>query len=130
MALEGPLGESRDRCDDIGENKLEPIAIQEMRAAAARALLRKDEGAAKKLILDMEAAGCDDLDILFDGGRTLTMIAASFGFQPIVQLLLEKRAAANANGSDGRAALHYATGRASLDVMRDLLSARADPHAT
>ncbi len=129
-ALVDALEEARGRCDDICENRLESIAMQEMRAAAARAMIRKDEGAAKKLILDMVAAGCDDLDILTDDGRTLMMIAASFGSRSLVQLLLEKRAAANAHGSDGRAALHYATGRASVDVMRDLLSARADPHTT
>ena len=58
------------------------------------------------------------------------MSAASLGWRSIGQLLLEKNAAANAHGSDGRAALHYAAGRASFDVMRDLLSARADPHTT
>ena len=130
VALEGALGDARNRRDDIGENKLESVAMQEMRAAAARALLRKDEEAAKKLILDMAADRYGDLDILTDSGKTLTMIAASLGLRSIVLLLLEKNAAANAHGSDGRAALHYAAGRASFDVMRDLLSAGADPHAT
>ena len=130
VTLEGVLEHARNQCVEIGENRMESVDMQEMRAAAARALLRRDEEAVKKLITDMVAAGCDDLDILTDSGKTLTMIAASLGFRSIVQLLLEKRAAANANGSDGRAALHYAAGRASSDIMRDLLSDRADPHTT
>ena len=130
VALQDARGDARDRCDDVGENRIESVEMEEMRAAAARALLRKDEEAAKKLITDMVAAGCDDLDILTDSGKTLTMIAASLGFRSIVQLLLERRAAANANGSDGRAALHYAAGRACSDIMRDLLSDHADPHTT
>ncbi|MDP7742916.1 MAG: hypothetical protein QGF67_15865, partial [Lentisphaeria bacterium] len=42
-----------------------------------------------------------DLDILTDNGRTLLMIAASFGFRDISQLLLERCAAVHAQGSDG-----------------------------
>ena len=115
--LTDALEEARDRHDDNGENALEGTVMREMRAAAARALIRKDEGAAKKLIFGMAAAGCDDFDILTDNGRSLMMIAASLGNRPIVRLLMEKCADANATGSDGRTALHYATGRASVEVM-------------
>ena len=103
--------------------------MTEMRAAAARALIKKDEDAAKQLIHNLADTNAD-LDILTDNGRTLLMIAASFGFRSTTQLLLERRAAVHAQGSDGRAALHCAAGRASVEIMGDLLAARADPHLT
>ena len=71
FALKNALEEARVRGDDIGENALESTEVYELRAAAARALMREDESAAKRLILDMVAARCDDLDVVTDDGRTL-----------------------------------------------------------
>ena len=109
------------------ENALESVALKEMRTAAAQALMRKEECAAKQFIIGL-IDGSGDLDLLTDGGRTLLMIAVVSDSRAIVKLLLERRAAVNAEGDDGRSALHNAARRGDVDVMRDLLEARADPH--
>ena len=109
------------------ENRLESVALEEMRTAAARALIRQDECAAKQLILNLVGAGAD-LDVLTGDGRTLLMIAVLYDFRGITQLLLERGAYVNGQCDNGRAALHGAARRANIEIMGDLLAKCADPH--
>ena len=111
----------------VPENALESPAMEEMRAAVVRALIRKDECAAKELTRNLVNAGAE-LDFTTKDGRTLLMVAAEVGLRGVTQLLWESGASVNAEGSDGRAALHCATGRGNVAIMRDFLAAGADPH--
>ena len=111
----------------IPDNALESSAMEEMRAAAARALIRKDERAARELIHNLKKAGAE-FDFTTKDGRTLLIVAADVGLRGVTQLLLESGASVHGEGSDGRGALHSATGCGNIALMRDFLAAGADPH--
>ena len=111
------------------ENALESPSLEEMRNAAARALIQKNSNTAKQLIPNLAAAGAD-LDLLTHKGNTLLNIAVLSDHRDITKLLLEKRAAATTEDDCGYTALHNAVQRGNVDIMNDLLTARANPYAT
>ena len=124
------LAELVDPCDDIGEHAMESATMTELRSAAARAIIRKDEAAAIQLIHQLLDGNEDLVDVLTDLGCPLLNLAASSGLRSITQLLLEKGAAVDGPDTCGYAPLHCAARRPNIDIVRDLLAAQADPHQT
>ncbi len=109
-------------------NQLESEAVQQLRAEAAAQILRGED--AEESITKLIELGAD-LDL--NAGSTerpLLSLCAFSGSLNNVHFLLERLASPNAEGVDGRSALHYACGRGESRIMTALLSAGADPMHT
>ena len=109
-------------------NRMESESLQQLRAEAAEKILCGDNAGDNmtKLVecgadLDLNAGSTD---------RPLLSLCAFCGRFANLQYLLEQKASANAEGADGRTALHYACGRGEIRIMTALLSAGADPMHT